>query len=214
MFNSMNIHASNRPGRYFLIPLLLLLLMLGLGCSDDPTAPEPDDDPGNVDVDGIEVHGGNLGLVLDTREIFRKGYTAATAELKFASHPERDVVLSVDPVTNLAILSLDTDSLTTEEQESFTNGVALDVTVHDEDGHLLGQLSAGAIKLENTNLPLAIDTDLPTLTPAVALRHDLPYLIQVEGSDGVLEWGTSNNATGSFSVADRLDDAYHVAWGD
>lgn len=173
----------------FLSWLIVLLLALCLGlvaaCSDDddPVTP-PSDEPGEPG-DDIHVDDGYVGLVLDTRPIFRRGYVPAQVEITFADHTDRNATLPVDDTTNLAILSIDTDELVEGELEAFTAGVALTLVVRDGDGDELATHAETEQVLDNSNAPLVLTTSLPMLLPAVDLRGDLPYLIQREGYDGI-----------------------------
>ncbi len=216
-----NPKQSAVPTRF--LPFLFLfsfitLLLLSAGCDNGPVAPSPDNTDDNQ-IDEIQVHDGYVGLVFDTREIFRKGYTASSVELSFAQYVQRNVTLPIDRTTNLAILSLDTDSLTTAEEAAFAEGVALEIVVKDEDEQILVSYSEDSIKLENSNQAMVLNTSAAPIAPPLALRDDLPYLIQVEGNSGVMLNFADNNSAASFDdigaeLAGIGETRGSVAWGD
>ncbi len=174
-------HSCNRSRFWLLVPILSLVFCLFWGCSDDPSSPQE-----NAPGDDIHVDDGYVGVVIDTRPIFRKGYTAADVVLTFADHGDRNATLPVDDTTNLAILAFDTDELDDDEAAAFAQGVSLQIVVRDAGGAELAVHQEQDLVLDNSNLPLSISTDMPTLLPPVMLRHDLPYLIQREGYGGIL----------------------------
>ena len=65
---------------------------------------------------------GEVGLVIDTREIFRKGYIATKAVVTFSGLSGFDKTLDIDPVLNVAILRIPNDSLTDVQKAAFAAG--------------------------------------------------------------------------------------------
>ncbi len=165
---------------------LLMILLMGAGCSDDNPATLQDDDTGET-ADDIVVDDGDVGVVVDTRSIFRKGYTPATATFTFADHGTHDATLDINGTTNLVILSLDKDDLTEPEMSAFAAGVALNIEIRAADQTVLANHDEADLVLDDSNRPLAISTTLPYIAPPLALRQDLPYLVQIEGYAGIMD---------------------------
>lgn len=164
---------------------LLLILLMPAGCSDDdPAAPAGGETGGTAD--DIQVDDGDMGVVVDTRSIFRKGYTPATATFSFADHGSHDATLDINATTNLAILSLDKDDLTEQEVAAFGAGVVINIEVRAADQTVLADHDEAELVLDDSNRPLLINTTLPYIAPPLALRQDLPYLIQLEGRGGII----------------------------
>jgi len=175
----------NSPQLFLVLVCLgTMLLLIPTGCSDDPVTPPDDENPGG-DMD-IHEDDGYVGIVIDTRPIFKKGYAALTVALTFPAKSVDDVVLDVDPMTNLAILSIDTDDLTAEQLTECAAGVAVDVVAHDLNHVVLGSHHENALVLDYSNRPLPVSTDLPFLFTPIEMRQDLPYLMQVEGNAGIV----------------------------
>jgi len=154
-----------------------------MACGGDDNPAEPQSGDGDPEV---HVDSGNIGLVLDTRAIFRRGYLPSEAQVSFADHPAHDAVIEFDELTNLAILSLHNDDLTEDEQSAFAVGVAATVVVTDGAGTELARVELPALMLDDSNQPLNIATTLPPPAHTASLRSDLPYLLQPEGGTGFM----------------------------
>lgn len=204
--------ALSHPFRSFRNLAVLLgssvFLLLATACSSDsPSGPGgdgPDDGVeivDTVDVD-LPVDSGEVGLVLDARDFARRGYTPTEVTVAFPGQPSHNQTLAVDPVTNLAVLHLRNEELTPAERAAFGNGVAVDVTVLDQNQAPLGQHSEASQVLDDSNLPLELPSTLPYLPRPLALRADIPYLLQPEGEAGVM----TSDASDAYRPASYLPD--------
>lgn len=200
------LHPFHRPS-LFVTSILLLLSASACG-SDSPSGPDGGGGPSDgveivdsVDVD-LPVDSGEVGLVLDTRQYARRGYTPAAVSVTFPGQPDHNQTLDVDPVTNLAVLHLRTEELTPAEREAFGNGVAVDISVLDENQAPLGQHSESSQVLDDSNLPLVLPTTLPYLPRSLALRAEVPYLLQPEGESGVM----TSTAADAYAPTGYLPD--------
>jgi hypothetical protein len=147
-----------------------------------PAGPSPSDAPRGE----VEAHEGEIGLVLDARDIVRKGYLAATAELKFPEHSDLDATLPVDPITHFALLRIENASLSEAVRAELAGGVALEVTVRSADASILAQHEADSVILDDSNVPLILQSDLPAIELPLSLDPETPYLLQPDGKEGVL----------------------------
>src|SRR5689334_9948794 len=91
---------------------ILLLLLVSTGCKKDLENPENKPEITNKVNVVLPTNPGEVGLVIDTREIFRKGFIATKAEVKFPEHPGFNKTLDIDPILNIAILRIPNESLT------------------------------------------------------------------------------------------------------
>jgi hypothetical protein len=205
-------------------PILLFVL---LSCSEAVTDPIVDDDEGEIEiVEGVSqeffVDAGSIGIVVDTRPIFQKGYVPTEAEISFPDLPGFDAVRSIDAGTNLAILSIHNDSLTTEEKEAFSGGVVATITVRDGSATELAVHQDDALVLDDSNLPLSLETSEPGIQRPLILREGMPYLLQTEESGGLLKSHHSDAYVDSAYAAEDWRqqfyfepvageaDAYHI----
>ena len=172
--------------QFSVLVLISVFLLLAGGCSDDPAAP-PEDDP--VATSDIHTDLGSIGTVIDTRQIFKKGYLPSTAEVTFPNQSRLNTTLDVNQTTNLAILSLRVEDLTEAELAAFEAGVPIEVVINDVNKAVLATHNESQLVLDDSNTPLELHTSLPFIAQPVVLQGDMPYLMQVEGSDNVVSSG-------------------------
>jgi hypothetical protein len=185
--------VPERVRRLLTFPLLFAVLFLA-GCSDSSVGPESEDDDAtdgapvvtdSVDVD-LPVDDGEVGIVVDTREIFRKGYVPSEAEVAFPEYPSFDATLEVDPVTNLAVLSIPNEDLTEAEAEAFADGVAATIRVYDDARSVLADRRETSLVLDDSNAPLTLESDRAPVVQPINLRAGIPYLLRPEAEDGLV----------------------------
>ena len=143
------------------------------------------DDTVNIASDQLEVTEGAVGVVVDARQMFRKGYRPAVADIQFSGDfSSFSAEVEGDPDTSVATLSLDVEEegLSEAELETLADGVEVSVEVRDADGEVLGSYS-GVVPVDSSNLPLPLTTDLPRQYPDVNILEDTPYFIQVIDPD-------------------------------
>ena len=141
-----------------------------------------------VDVE-IDAHDGEIGLTIDVREIFRKGYTATEADVSFPDHSSFNDILEIDPITNLAILRIANADLTEEQKTAFADGVAINIIIRDKNQMMLGEYSDNGQVLDDSNIPLVINSDLESKSSPLVLKEGNPYLLQLEGEDDLITLG-------------------------
>mgnify|MGYP006293693993 CR=1 FL=1 len=155
---------------------------LGDGSDDGAAGQDPSTDGivGELDgPDALALEEGAVGLVVDTRQMFRRGYRPATAEIAFdGALAGFSTNLAVDQDTSIALLELPLDDLTQDQIDAFAAGVSGSVRVLDDSGDELGRFD-GDIVVDSSNLPLSISTTLPRSYPQVTIQEGTPYLIQV-----------------------------------
>ena len=169
---------------------LLLAVLLFAGCSDTSVGPDTEENEGGVVTDDIDVDlpvdPGEVGIVIDTREIFRKGYLPTEADVAFPGYSNFDATLEVDPVTNLAVLSIPSEDLTEAEARAFADGVAANIRVYDDARSVLSDRRESSLVLDDSNAPLILDTDRPPVLQPLNLRAGIPYLLQPEVEEGLI----------------------------
>lgn len=184
---------------YLFVPAFGLMVLSS--CKDNSVGSKPPEEGteiiNEVNVE-IPVHEGEVGLVINVREIFRKGYIATEAEVTFPNHSSFNDILEIDPVTNLASLRIPNEDLTDEQKNAFAEGVATDIVIYDEGQTVLGEHHDDEQVLDDSNIPLSIQTDLPYIKRPLNLREGTPYLLQSENKDGLI--------TSSCSHCHRAND--------
>lgn len=218
-----------------LFAIVVALLMFS-SCKDNSVSQEPPEEGEVETIDSVSVElpadSGEVGLVINAREIFRKGYTATEAEVTFPSYSEFNVTLEIHSVTNVAVLSIPNEELTEEQKNAFAAGVAIDIVIYDESQNVLAEYQDDDQVLDDTNTPLTIQTELDYKIPPVALKEGIPYYVQPEEIKGdgefpagaVLRASTSrlytfdeadeNNYTFKYFFMPVSDSTYHILRAD
>lgn len=166
----------------FIIAVALLMLS---SCKDNSvSSPEPPDDEETEIVNEVDVElpadSGEVGLVINAREIFRKGYTATEAEVVLLDYSGFNQTLEIHPVTNVAAFRIPNEDLTEDQKNAFATGVAVEITIFDENQNMLSEYFDDGQVLDDTNTPLTIQTELDYNIPQVQLREGIPYYMQPE----------------------------------
>jgi hypothetical protein len=183
--------------------------MIG-SCQKDNVKPIDTQPQANFNLDE-----GSVGIVIDTREIFRKGYKPVHAEVSFQTLSAYNTTLDVDSVTCIAKLDLGNKSLTESEKTAFTEGVTVSIDIYDGAGTLLTNYSDNKLEIDDSNKPLKLSTDKPYIVRPLKLKEGVPYLLQLEVTDGLL---TSTSSDG-YLIKDYVNDNpeqqfYFISAGD
>ncbi|MEM6734015.1 MAG: hypothetical protein AAF658_20805, partial [Myxococcota bacterium] len=129
--------------------------------------------------DSIALSAGSVGLVIDTREIAKRGYEPSRVAVSFDGDlAEFSATLSVDAPTSVATLSIEVANLTEAQLERFASGVGVSLSIEDSGGNVLESL-VDTVSIDSTNSPLSVQTSLEPIFPEPAIRENVPYLIQV-----------------------------------
>ncbi len=179
------------------LPLLLgLFLMIG-SCKKDNVEPKDTQPEANFNLDE-----GSIGIVIDTREIFRKGYKPVHAQVSFQNFSAYNTTLDVDSVTCIAKFDLENKSLTESEKTAFTNGVPVSIDIYNGVGTLLTNYSDNKLEVDDSNKPIILSTEKPYIIRPLKLKEGVPYLLQLEDTDGLL---TSTSSDG-YLIKDYVND--------
>lgn len=202
-----------------LLIVLLVTLFFSLffiSCEDGPTKPS-DGNNGSVPGSDITLHAdeGYVGIVINTRSILKKGYVPATASISFPNHSRFDTLIVIDPYTNLAILSIHRTELTEQDSTDFANGIAVNIVIADPTQQQLTSYSSNQKEIDDSNVPLDLETNLPFIPPTLDLNENLACLLLPENVIGVI---TSTSATefsaGFFDSASVQQQFYLIRNGN
>lgn len=189
---------------HFLLFIAGLIVVLILFNSCDSTSADSEDYE-VIDTVTVElpVHEGEVGLVIDSREIFRKGFIATEAIVNFPNHPDFNEVLAIDPVTNIAIMRILNEDLTEDQKNAFEHGVSIEILIHDENQTLLSEYQSTSQVLDDSGVPLKLFTNLVFTPPPLKIKEGVSYLLHPEGQGGLIR---SGNGCSSCWVVDSFVD--------
>ncbi len=178
--------------------LLFALLFTFIACTpDDQEVPEIVEELPGVDIDDeVESDQGSIGISISTRNLARKGYIAATADILVISETGNFSKLDIpfDELTNIALLRYEVDSLSEEQSNELRNGVDLTVRIKDDEGNtlLIREYS------KTSFLPSPEDIEMPASDfenrySRIALREQINHYVQVVSSDNTVLGGPDNS---------------------
>ncbi|MBC2838628.1 hypothetical protein [Robiginitalea sp. SC105] len=176
-----------------IICIVFTVSLLFCNCSNvDVILPEDGLNRAGSEIDStsltFDLDEGEFGFFLDVREIFRKGYSPKEAIISFPGYPQFDTVQPIDPWTTLASFSVEVDSLNEMEKEAFENGIDTEVLIQ-EDGEELVFFQQNLI-FDQTFRTIWLNTGKePIGDPQLDVRENQPYLITVDGEEGLLRRG-------------------------
>ena len=175
----------------------------------------PDNSGNNDSTSVFNLDKGSAGIVIDTREIFRKGYVPVTAEVSFTDYSQYNATLNIDPSTCIAILKMENSDLSEDEKSSFAEGVNTSIEILDGSGTSLANYSDSHLELNDSNLPLILVTEKPWVKRPLVLKVNIPYLIQVENNEGILSSYASDAFQNSeYEIDNFFQQYYFVETGD
>ncbi|HRQ49847.1 MAG TPA: hypothetical protein PLR74_04880, partial [Agriterribacter sp.] len=146
---------------------------------DNPTPPEVT--PLDTSALHIPVSNGQIGLIIDTRPIAKKGYKPAYISLSVtngSSFSFSDDHVEVDAFTNLVIWRIPKDSVSEKDVEQFAKGVPVTIKVYDKDNVLLTELKENSLPVSANTEPILVETLKPKVIPPLKIMPGTPYVIQ------------------------------------
>lgn len=181
--------------------IFILFLFVFYSCTDVEII-LPDE---NIVVDEVENNStslnfhldkGSLGIYFDVREIFRKSFQPEEAIISFPEFPQFNTTLSINRWTSNAQFMVFTDSISEEEEMAFKNGIDLNLTIQDNDIDLVSYQNNHAITHEfNT---IILETEEEYITPQLVLKENEPYLITIDGENGLLRRGEGYDLNNNY----------------
>lgn len=185
--------------KYFRLLCLFLFVFSILFCTAcDEKDVKPDAPPEEeVELDtpplDLPVSKGHIGLVLDTRNIAKKGYkpTYASVEIEGPLSSFSNDHIEIDEFTNLATLRISRDSISEDMLDQFMRGVSADITVYGEGNEVLSKKKEENLPINNTAKAVNLKTEKPKIKHPLKIVAGAPYIIvtkPIEGYEGGTIW--------------------------
>ncbi|MEL7248454.1 MAG: hypothetical protein AAFO03_08550 [Bacteroidota bacterium] len=167
----------------------------------------------------LNEYPGDLGLLIDTRNIAKKGHYPTQVVLDFAaSEGDYDREVPVDPYTNIATVSIPVSSLSAEAAAELRDGVPLDYRIEAAGGELLEEGSISIIPLrENGTKITATAADLPYADETFVMTEGMPYFLQtVDASGNFSDQVVEKSANAEGNVTQLYEDysAFRNSWSN
>jgi|AntRauTorcE11897_2_1112592.scaffolds.fasta_scaffold00337_7 hypothetical protein len=178
---------------WILIVVIGVLLVTVSSCSDNSGITGSDDDENGeveelngINADELEAYEGDLGLIINTRDLVKKGYNPAKVNLTTtATEDSYDQELVIDPFTNIAQLRLSVESLSESAAAELRNGVGLDVEVLDTQNNIITSEDYSIISFEENENQINIDaSDLDYQFQDLNFNENVHHFLQPVDANG------------------------------
>ena len=148
-----------------------------------------------VDLDEFETDAGELGISISARDIARKGYEPAKAEISIAATSIAvDTIIPFDEFNNLANLSFKNENLSDEQQTELRDGVGIQVRVLDENDQELAMKDISKLSFAPSPDEEQISaSNLEDLFAKVAIREDVKHFVQIVTGDSEDVYGAPSS---------------------
>ncbi len=195
--------------------------MVSIACSKEDSDGQRDPDgeveelAPSISTSEFETDNGQIGISLSAREIARRGYKPVTAVISMESSSGiEDQIISFDEYSNLAILSFENDALDATIESELKDGVAVQVTVRDENDAVLATQDFTKLSFKPSPEDEEIGAEgLDDLFADISLRPDLKYYVQVVNKENEViaapgSQGYLNESSVSMDMKVRTDLNY------
>lgn len=178
-----------KPQNSFLKGILLAYLILNLSAcnkQEDDILPseseEIHEEPG-ISADEFDAYAGEIGLIINARDIARKGYQPAKADLKIeAEYGEYSQTIPLNEISYMGEIKIPVDSLSPEARDELVSGVPMKVTIKDKnDVTLVSDVSLGTVSLLSDPLPQNVNAsglEETEESATIGLSEGTAYYIQ------------------------------------
>lgn len=188
---------------------LFFFATLIISCSKDDNSTPPDADGKLVVGNGVtendfEKFKGELGIVLNMRNIAKKGYKPAEAIITVnAQNGNYSQTVAIDPVSFLAQLKIPVEGLSEQTIAELRNGVPIDVEITDENNNTIISQDVSAVIFKENPQESVLNVVSLNETPEnllVSLKENTPYYLQKVTDEGKPENKAARvNRTAGFS---------------
>jgi len=190
---------------------ILLLLVFGCSKEDDGSGPGNGEieQVNGITADDLENYGGDLGLLINTRDLVKKGYNPVKVNITTtAIQGNYDQELVVDPFTNIAQLKLSIDNLTEIAVDELRNGVGLEVEVLNPSDNVILSETYSVVSFEENGNQFDIDaSNLEAVSNNLHFNGDMRYYLQLVDAGGNFEntivWKPGSSDDGSLRLEER-----------
>ena len=185
---------KNQNENFKTLCLLAVILIAALfaGCSKEESMPSPEPDGEiikgeGISADAFDAYSGDVGFVLDAREIRKKGYIPVQAEINVtASEGNYSKTISIDPISSMGQIKISKEGLSQAAIAELNSGVSVSSIIKDENGNTL-LTDEGTISFQSNPLAKTVNASELQETAENAqlyLSEDTYYYFQVLDADG------------------------------
>jgi len=128
----------------------------------------------------LETYKGDVGMVLDTRELAKKGYHPVKAQLEVqGTSADFSQTIDLDPYAFMGQIKLPVEDLSEADLEILKNGAQVIAKLFDAGGsEIFAETFTSVLFKSNPEPATCNPNDLPDLNTEVAVVENTPYYIQ------------------------------------
>lgn len=176
--------------KQFRLLLFLTSLLIFTGCTKSDDDPIIDD--GEIDLvngitpDELGSYAGDLGILINTRGLMKKGYNPAKMNITTsATKGNYDQTIDIDPFTNLGQLSIQVESLTDEQEAELRNGVDITIQILDNSDNEITSESHSVVTFEENGNQIDINaTNLAYVLQSLNFKDNMRHYLQLVDLNG------------------------------
>ncbi|MFD2585786.1 hypothetical protein ACFSQJ_02520 [Croceitalea marina] len=143
---------------------------------------------GQITEDDFEKFAGELGMIINARNIAKKGYTPATAEVSITTtNGDYSQTVEIEQITFMGQVSIAIEGLSEVALQELEDGVAVSITIKDNDGNTIIFQERSAVIFRPNPEPIQLniaDLEETEAINTIALKEDTPYYMQTVNSNG------------------------------
>lgn len=174
--------------------LFVALMMVILSCSKDEDAPPPTDNgeliaSNGVNADDFERYQGALGMILNARNVAKKGYKPVSAELSIqGAQGNYSQTIDIDPFSFMGKVQLEVEDLSEAAKNELVNGIPVEVIYKDATGSTIFSNTISAVTFSSNPPPTSVNVTALDDTPDSedVFFGDLDYVLQRVDEEGNL----------------------------
>lgn len=219
MKNSLTCCYKNVKLTWVLAIVIGVLMVTATSCSDGGGVTGPDDsgeieESNGINVDDLEAYKGDLGLIINSRDLVKKGYNPVKVNITTtASQGNYDQELDVDAFTNIAQLKLPVEDLSEDAEAELRNGVGLAIEVLDEANNVITTESISVISLEENENQININaSSLEYQSPDLNFKDNMRHYLQLVNANGDFGDAVVWKPSSALDTGVRLKERESTFW--
>ena len=175
-----------------LIVIKMIMAALCCACSTNDVMPDTDDEiivePG-ITADEFETYDGEVGMVINVRDVARKGYKPTEAVIHVdARTGDYSQTIPLDALAFMGEVKIPVKDLDDAARKELSEGVPVSVTLKDKDGkEIMSNISLSSVSFLANPLPQNINATLLAETEdagTIRLNEGTDYYLQQVKEDG------------------------------
>lgn len=146
----------------------------------------------------LETYQGSIGIVIDARNIAKKGYSPKTAQLTIdATSGDYSQTVQLDPFSFLGQIKLELEDLSEDAITELMGGVIVMAEFFNESGTSIFNKSLGVQSFQSNPNPVKVNVnDLEDLNTDIILNPNTAYYMQGVDANGIPQaWALRNRRT-------------------